>query len=551
MLLVFLAVLAIVLLVPLALLIASSLAGPPGELFGFERYAMAWKTPGSLEALFNALAFGAGAAVVALVVGTSAAWLCERTDLPGARLLRVAMVVPLFVPGVLFAYAWILLASPRVGMLNMAASWLMAVTRPPFDVYGFAGMVWVEGLHASPMVFLLVSALCRTLDPAQEQAAQVAGARLPRILLRITLPVLAPAMGSAFLLVLIRAVGSFEVPAMLGLPAGIDVVSSRIYRALQETPGDTGPAGAYASGLLLLTVAAMGLHEWLVRRHAPATGTDGPRRRGTRLGLGRARLPVGAAAALLALATAGLPLAALAWSSLLPYYSAPDAESIGRITLDGYRAVMQSGPVADAARQTLVLCACAASMIIAAGLAAGWVLERTRLPGRRWLEPLLNSVLALPGIVLGVALLVFHVAAGTGLYGTSSLLLLAYTTRFLPYGLRYGRAALARVPAELEHAARVCGATPWQAFVRVTLPLLAPGLLAGWIYVAIAAARELSSALLLYAPGSEVLAVMIWQFWENGQTMHLSALSVLFVAVLLGLAALARWMAHRSGAIQP
>lgn len=539
--------LALVVLAPLLALVLSSfvLPTPAGDAtaFGLANHLAAWTTPGGAQALGNSLLYAIGAACVSVAIGTCAAWLCERTDLPLARLLAVAMIVPLFIPGVLFSYAWILLASPRIGILNQWVSQALGTTTPLLNAYGFASMIWVEGLHTAPMVFLLVTAMLRSVDPNLELGARLAGASLLQTLTRITVPLLAPVLGSAFLLVLIRAAGTFEVPAMLGLPVGIEVVSSRIFRALRDHPGDTGPAGAYAVALLVFTMSAMGLHEWLMRNRRGDAAKAFGRAPESRLRLGALRLPLGAAALALALLQAGLPLLAIGWSSLLPYPAAPGAESIARLSLEGYRQVVDAPSVAAASLQTLRLCAIAATAIMAAGLAAAWLIDRTPGRGRHLLEPAINSALALPGVVLGVAILVFHTLVDTGLYGTSGMLLLAYLTRFLPYGLRYGRAALGQLPPDLEMAARSAGAGAATTFRRITLPLLVPGLLAGWIYVALVSARELSSSLLLYTPGNEVLTVVAWQYWEGGQTMQLSALSVLFIAALLLVAGAARWLA--------
>lgn len=539
--------LAFAVLAPLFALVLGSFVIPAdgGVRFGLGNHVAAWTAAGGAAALGNSLLYSVGAACAALATGTSMAWLCERTDLPLRRTLAVAMVLPLFMPGMLFSYAWILLASPRIGMLNQWLPGAAGATPPLIDVYGFAGMIWVEGLHTAPMVFLLVTAMLRSVDPNLELAARLAGASLLQTLSRITLPLLAPALGSAFLLVLIRAFGTFEVPAMLGTPVGIEVVSSRIFKALRDHPGDTGPAGAYAAALLLFTMTAMGLHEWLTRSRLAHAANAFGRAPESLLRLGALRPLLAVLAIGVSLAMAGLPLLAIAWSSLLPFLVAPGQPVLGLVTLDGYRQVLGAPAVADAALQTLRLCAFAATVIMAAGLWAAWIVDRTRSRARALVEPLINSALALPGAVLGVAILVFHTMLDTGLYGTSWLLLLAYVTRFLPYGLRYGRSALGQIPPELEMAARCAGAGTLQTLRRITVPLLAPGLLAGWIYVALVSARELASSLLLYSPGNEVLTVVAWQYWEGGQTMQLSALSVLFIAALLLIAGAARLLSWR------
>jgi iron(III) transport system permease protein len=510
---------------------------------GLHHYRQAGDADDLLGATVNSIRFAFSSALLAIALGASTAWLAERTQLPLRRALSLAMLMPLFIPGVLYSFAWVLLGSPRIGLLNQAFA------RPVLSIYGHSGMAWVEGLHAAPLVFLLSTALLRSLDPQREQAARLAGASLRQTFSRITLPVLLPVLGSAFVLVLVRAAGTFEVPAMLGLPAGVDVLSSRIFRALRDNPGDTGPASAYATLLLLLSLLLIFLYQrWGRPEHDLASHQFAPGLH-TRLALGPWKWPLGVLSALLASIIAWLPLAALLWSSLLTHYQTPDRANwsslLGQLSLSGYQQVLSSGVVRSAAWQTLQLASLAATLIMLAGLVAAWAIDRQSARHAGWIEPAMHSVLALPGMVLGMALLLLHTQWPGGLYGTVWLLVLAFVTRFLPYGLRYGRSALAQVPRELESAALCHGASTLQTWFRITLPLLLPGLLAGWLYVLTMSARELSSALLLYTPGKEVITVVFWQFWENGQIMQLSALSVLFLLSLSLLAALANHLLER------
>ena len=543
-----LAALLALLLAPLASLVGSSFqeqtaTHAQGFQLGLHHYLQAWNADDIVGAIVNSVRFAFSSALLAVALGASTAWLAERTQLPLRRTLSLAMLVPLFIPGALYSFAWVLVGSPRIGLLNQPFE------HPVITIYGHSGMAWVEGLHAAPLVFLLSTALLRSLDPQREQAARLAGATLWQTFTRITLPVLIPVLSSAFLLVLVRSVGTFEVPAMLGLPAGVDVLSSRIFRALRDNPGDTGPAAAYATLLLLLSVLVIILHQRWARpehdlaSHQFALGIH------TRLALGVWTFPLGIYSAILASIIAWLPLAAVVWSSLLPYYQTPDAGNwsalLSQASLTGYQQVLSSDIVRSAAWQTLQLASLAATLIMLAGLVAAWAIDRQSSRSARWLEPAMHSVLALPGMVLGMALLILHTQWSGGHYGTVWLLVLAFVTRFLPYGLRYGRSALAQVPRELESAALCHGASNLQTWLRITLPLLLPGMLAGWLYVVAMSARELSSSLLLYTPGKEVITVVFWQFWENGQIMQLSALSVLFLFSLSLVAGLANGLLHR------
>jgi iron(III) transport system permease protein len=176
-----------------------------------------------------------------------------------------------------------------------------------------------------------------------------------------------------------------------------------------------------------------------------------------------------------------------------------------------------------------------------------WIVVKTKLPGRWLLDNIASLPLVFPGLVLGLAVMVFYLNLQVGVYGTLWIMLIAYVTRFMPYGLRYNTTSMLQIHKELEESAQMSGA-PWGTmFVRIILPLLKPGLLAGWIYVVIVSIRELSASILLYSPGTEVIATVIWELWENGQFVELSALGVMFIAALLGLVLVAQWVGRKFG----
>lgn len=524
------------LLWPVLSLIASTLAGGAVHLRGL------LAEPGLLRALANSLSFAAGATLVATVVGCSTAIVFTRVQLAGRKLFIALALVPLFLPGALYTLAWVFLASPSIGVLNQA---LAALGLPRLDVYGLAGMAWVEGVHAAPMVFVLVAAMLRSVHTEQEQAARLAGASALQTLRLITLPLVAPAVGAAALLVFMRAMGTFEVPAMLGLPRGWEVLSSRIYGAITQHPGDLGPAAAYATLLLAITLVGVALLEWRWgRRQDLAAHQFAPRSQAVLVPTPVMQVLLMSVVAAWLLLTTVAPLAVLLFAALQPYYTTPGQLTEGalaaHLSLAGFERVMQAPVVRQALLNTLLLAGSAAAAVMALGLLMAWLREQGPRALRLVLDTSLHSALALPGMVLAVALLVFHVSSPLGLYGSLWLLALAYATRLLPHGVRYGRAALAQMPAELDAAARCCGA-PWQVRVReIHAPLMLPVLAAGWLFAMALGARELSTALLLYTPGGEVVPVVFWQYWEGGQLQDLAALSVLFVVVLLGVAALAR-----------
>ena len=213
--------------------------------------------------LGNSLAFAVGAALLALVIGTVLAYIQVRTDTPFKGLFFAASLVPLIIPAILYAAAWIFLADPDIGLLN-------AGLKPIFghgvlNVFSLWGMMWVQGLHLAPIAFLLMVAAFRAMDPSLEESGLMSGASRATVLRRITMPLLRPALVSAVLLMFVQSLESFEVPGLLGLQNGTYVFTSRIYFVLRSFPIDYGAAGAYALGLLAIAAVGVLVSGWLSR----------------------------------------------------------------------------------------------------------------------------------------------------------------------------------------------------------------------------------------------------------------------------------------------
>jgi iron(III) transport system permease protein len=542
-------------LVPIVFLLwqSVSLSGRPGvaSAFTLEHFDTALARIGSTRMLANTLAFAIGAAAIALATGTLLAWLLERTDAPLRRIGFALALVPLVIPGVLFAAGWMLLASPQIGLVNLLLRSLAATDAVYVNVYTLSGMIAVEGLHYSPLAFLLMSVAFRAMDPSLEEAAAMSGAHPLAVAWRVTLPLAWPAMLATLLFVFVRAIESFEVPALLGLPAGIPVFTTAIYESAYRHPGNLGLASAYGTIVLALAMTGLYLQSKLSRgEHRYATVT-GRRAAAPSIRLGRWR-PLVAAGLILHLSlVALLPIAALLWSSLQPFYRAPSIEAIAALSLDAYGRVLRHPALPGAVANSAALALTAATIVTALGGLVAWCVVRMRWRGRRFLDVAASLPIAVPGLVLGLALMVVHLSIPSAIYGTLVILLIAYTTRFLPYGVRYGTLSVLKVHPELEQSAALCGAGPIATLRRIVVPLIRPGLIAGWLYVAILSVRELGSSILLYSPGTEVVAVVLWELWENGQHGELAALGVLFVVALVALVIVARAVGIRRGSALP
>jgi iron(III) transport system permease protein len=538
-------------LVPLVFLLWQSFltpqtAGLPAQ-YTLENFRTAYLSSDNARLFFNSLQFSIGAALLSLVVGTALAWMNERTNTPFKTLFFALAIIPLVIPGILFTVSWILLASPKIGLINLALQKLFDTDAVFVNAYTMAGMIWVDGLHYSPVAFLLMTAAFRSTDPALEEQAAMSGASVPQIARRVTLPLAWPAALGALLILFVRAIESFEVPALLGLPVGIHVYTSSIYQAIHQYPSQIGLAAAYAVTLLLITSLGIYAQSRLSSQGGRFSTVTGKGFRPRTIDLGRWRYVTAAIFILYFIVIVLLPFLVLFWSSLQKFYSAPSWAALSRVSLDSYRAVLDYPQFMNTVWNSVVLALGSATTVMLVSAVIAWIVVRTKVPGRWMLDNLASLPLVFPGLVLGLAIMVYYLYIDIGIYGTLWIIFIAYVTRFLPYGMRYSSASMLQIHKELEESAAMSGASWSMTFRRVVLPLLKPGLLAGFIYVMIVSIRELSSSILLYSPGTEVVSIMIWELWQNGQYVELSALGVMLILALFLLVMLAQLAGRRFG----
>lgn len=530
-------------IVPLYYLIWGTFFDENGLTFGGFARAYGDERIGSL--IGNSLWFAVGAALLSLLVGTSLAYLQVRTDVPFKALFFAASIIPLIIPGILYTIAWIFLASPDIGLINK-------VLEPIFgpgsvDIFTVWGMIWVEGLHLSPIVFLLMVAAFRSMDPSLEESALMCGASRLQVFRRVTVPLIRPAIGAAVLIMTVRGLESFEVPALLGLQNNIYVFTSRIYFVLRTYPPDLASAGALALGLLVLAMIGVAISNFAGRAAKNYQTVTGKGFRPRPIRLGKWRPVMGAVIIAYFLFTVVLPLLVLLYTSLLKFYQSPSAAAFRSMSLDNYSSLFHMDKAMTALKNSLFLGIGTATLVMAGMAIAAWVVVRSKVPGRQVVDQLSFLPLVVPGLVLGLALSFVYLRSPIPIYGTIFILLIAYVTRYMPYGMRYAVTSMQQISAELEESAQVSGASWWQTFRRVLVPLLAPGLMAGWIYILVVSFRELSSSILLYSPGNEVLSILIFEQYENGEFTVLSALGVVMVLTLVVLVTVAYKLGAKIG----
>jgi iron(III) transport system permease protein len=517
-----------------------------GRGFGLSNITAAYSVPGTPEMLLNSVLFAGGSAFVSTVTGTALAFFCVRSNAPLKPLLYAASIVPLIVPGILYTISWVYLIGGNVGVIkkffgNFGLGFLVP------DAFSMPGMILIDGLHLAPLVFLLMYAAFRSTDPALEESAMMSGATVPQTVRRVTLPLVRPALLGAVLIMVVRGLESFETPAVLGMPSGTWVFTSRIFDALHTYPIKYDQASIYSLTLLLITALGLLLVQYMNRRSERFQTVTGKGFRARTLDLGKWRWPVSIGFLLYFVIAVIAPLLILLWMSLLPYYQTPGIEPLKALTFSNYAKLFETRGVTDSVQNSVILAVTSATAVMLFTAVISWMVLKSKFKGRKLLDLLASFPLAMPGLVLGVALIFIYLRSPLPIYGTLLILFIAYVTRYLPYGMRYSGSSLAQVGAELEESAKMSGATWRDTFRRIVIPLMAPGLVAGWIYVVVVSVRELSSSILLYSQSTRVLSVTIWEFWQNGETGVLAALGVCMVAVLMALVAVAYKLGAKIG----
>lgn len=531
-------------LVPLAALVyvafTEDTAYGPGD-FTWANFAEAYGDFDIVRLAANSLVYSAGAGLGSFALGTAVAWVVERTDAPLRGTFHTLAIIAFAVPGLLVAMAWTLVLSPNIGWVNAELQSAFGLANPPFNIYSHAGMAWALASHNFPLAYMLMAPAFRSLDVRLEEAAVMAGAGGPAVIARVTLPLLRPAMLSTLTLLFIRGIESFEVPRIIGLPAGIPVFATEIQEATSGAPPRFGVAGALSLILLTLCVLSVVIYRRATANADAYATVTGKGHAATRLRLESWRWPVTLGLAALFLLALGLPLFTLLWQSFFHNVTAPSLTSLGAASLDDYRYLFAYPVFIEAAVDSFILGAAAATLVVALTFALAWFAQRS---GRRvgaLVDGLAFAPVAIPSVIIGAAILFAYLILPLPVYNTLWILLIAYVTIHLPYGMRFAASGLLQIHRELEEVAEMCGAGRLQIFRRVLLPLLAPMLTAAWLYVFVLVVRELAASIFLAGPQTHVLATVSLTLWEGGGSLGaVCALGVIQVVPLVLIVALMR-----------
>ncbi len=543
-------------IVPVAALLYTAFAEDtpmgPGD-FTLQNFIDVLTSPHLGELFATTMIFAIGTAALTFLMGAFVAWVVERTDTPGREWFHRMALLTFAIPGLLTTMSWILIASPNVGWLNKALQSLFGLDAAPFNIYSMTGMIWALSSHYFPLAYLLMGPAFRVLDTRMEEAAVMAGAGKLQVARRVTLPLLRPAIFATCLLLFIRGIESFEVPRLLGMPARIFVFTTEIQTATGNVPPQFGLAGAHGVLLLLLCIFGVYLYRRVTRNADAFATVTGKGYKPTEVELGVWRWPVFLGVAFLFLVSLGLPLFTLVWQSLFANVTAPrfDAITIGQMTLQNYDLILHYPIFLGAVKNSLLLGALAATIVVSFTFIMAWISHRAS-PRYGWtLDLLAFAPIAIPSVIMGASILFAYLMIPIGVYNTIWILLIAYVTMNLPYGMRFASSGIIQIHRELEEVASTSGANLVQTFRRVLAPLLAPVLLAAWLYIFVLAVRELSASIFLSGPGTHVLGTISLTMWEEGGSFGaVCALGVIQIIPLIFVVSVMRWIENRVGALK-
>jgi iron(III) transport system permease protein len=507
-------------------------AGVPWSLGNYVNVLTSSRT---YAVLGNTFVFAFGALAVSFALSIAFAWLIERTDLPLRNLLFVVIVASIGIPNVILAISYAILLNPVNGLVNLVLRPLLGMESGPgpLNVYTLPGMILAQGITLVPITFLLIAAAFRGMDAALEDAASTSGARFGTVMRRITLPLLTPALLSAVVYQFVSVIESFDIPLVLGLTGGVIVLSTQIFIESRPAGGlpDFGLASSYSVLLLALAIGPLLLYNRVIGRSERYATIGGHSYQPRRVRLGRWKWPAVALSLGFITVSLVLPGLVMLWTSLQPFYAVPSAESIGRISLDAYADVLNSRRFRDSIGNTVILGLATSFGAMVIGLAVSWVLVRTRSRLRFALDVLAFTPHAMPGVIIGLSILLIYLILPVPIYGTIWIIVIALATQYISISTRLMTSGISQVQNELEEAAAVSGAAWWPTIRRVVVPLVLPAFMNGLLLVFLLAIKNLTLALILYTPDSVVLSTLVWTLWDRADTGGTAAVGTIMVVI--------------------
>jgi iron(III) transport system permease protein len=535
---------------PLGILIFSSFKRTEGALpfeaiapYSLENYRDVFLSASTYDVVWNTAVYAAGALFVSFAIAIALAWLVERTDIPMRNTIYTLVIAALGIPAVIAGISWGLLGNPRIGVVNVFIRFLLGTdelgAEGPFNVFSFWGMIFVQAITMVPVTFLLITGAFRAMDASLEEAAVVSGASFKQTVRRVSLPILAPALFSALIYQLVTVVESFDIPLVIGLRSGISVLSTRVFIEVVPVGGlpNYGLASTFSVLMLLVALGPLLYYNRIIARADRFSTVSGKDFRQKRYELGRAKPFALFGVFLYVLVALILPLLILIWTSLIPFYEVPSMSAMERVSLDAFRNLNDSAFFTDALRNTVVVGLAVAVGAMLIGVLTAWIVVRTRTKWARALDVLAYLPHAMPGVIIGTSVLLIYLRLRewVPVSGTIWIIVIALSTQYTSLSTRLMNGAISQIQVQLEEAAEVSGANQTQIFRKILLPLIMPPFINGALLIFLLSIRNLTLALILQAPQSILLSVLIFFRWDAGQTEDTAAIGIVMLVITLAM----------------
>ena len=497
-------------------------------------------------AFFNALAACGGGTILAVVIGLAFSWIVVRTNTPFKGFIAGASLVPLFVPPLVAGVAWGILGSPKTGLLNTALKWMGIDFR--FDFYSMSGLILVFGMYYAPYVYMFTASALRNMDPSLEEASEVAGASAFTTIFTVTFPLIAPAILAGSLLSFVVMLGIYGVPAALGAPANISVLTTYIFQLTAWSPPLYNTAAAVAILLMVVTAILVWAQQRVLSGRSFAT-VAGKAFRPRSLNLGKWRWFTFSLAVTYLMVVVVLPTLALIIAAFRKFMFFKDFDALfdmRQYSWVHFNSVFDNPLTMLSIWNTLKVGVITALIGGVLAFAIGYTVFRTQVSGRKSIDLLSTLPVAIPGLVVGVAYLWAWIGLPGGLYGTIWILALAFVARFIPDTVKALSTSFLQIHRELEEAAWICGRGLLGTIRTIVLPLARPGVVASMTLLFVLAIRELGSSLFLYTSDTTVMAVLLLDYYEGGNTGKTAAFSLVQTGILAVLLGFTTWLSRET-----
>ncbi|WP_372813589.1 ABC transporter permease [Paenibacillus sp.] len=497
----------------------------------FANYVTLFRDPAILTSMTNSLKVVVPSTIIATILGVLLAWIVARTNIRGKKIWQTLLATPYLIPPFVGAISWTYLLGP-VGLIN---GWYMDIfqqTEPLVDIYSMSGMVFVMSIYGYTIPYIVVLPAIQKIDASVEEASRISGASVLRTMKDITLPLISPAILGGMLLLFMNLLADFGIPAVLGSPNDINLMTTQIYQTIinVDKPNSLQIAAANSMLLALFGIIGLQLYQKIIKSSKYVV-VSGKHPSGEKTSLGSWKTPVYVFLIIIIFVTTVAPICAAIFTSLLKAFGAPNSWS--NLTFRNYEMIFEIESVRRAVMNSFSLAAIAGFVIAVLGLLLSYMIIRGKMFGSQLVESLVAIPYAVPGTIVGLAMILAFVnpvpIVGWNLYSTYMILLVAYLARFMNLGLQTISGAMAQIHPSLEEASRISGASQMRAFWDIMIPLLRPSFYASFFLVLMPALGEITLSSLLWSVNNETIGVVVFSAQEEGKVALTAALAVLLI----------------------